>query len=386
MVIAREDPEEKKELSPDKYSEVQVSQPGQYLLRGDLIPDKLNVMRTTLNISCSCKLRRLTLPGSTELISRRLLALLFACFLVAASGCEKKGAAVYQGYAEGEFVLVAAPTAGRLERRWVQRGQDVSVNAPLFALEQENEKSAQRETEAQLHTADARLANITVGRRPSEIDAILAAVAQAEAARRLSQEQLARYEKLFATGYVSREQLDEIRTSHTTNTARVAEAKAQLRTAQQSLGREKEIEAARTEVEAARAALAQSSWRLEQRAVHAPAASLVHDTFYSEGEWVQAGSPVVSLLPPGNIKLRFFVPETVLGSVKIGQPVSATCNGCGKAIAAKVSYISRQPEYTPPVIYSRDQRTRLVFLIEALPDAANAERLHPGQPVDIEMR
>lgn len=326
------------------------------------------------------------MTGIAVISSGRILALLAVCLLIAVSGCDNKGAALYQGYAEGEFVLVAAPAAGRLEKRWVQRGQEVGANAPLFALEQENEKSAQRETEARLHTAEANLANITVGRRPSEIDAVLAAVAQAEAARKLSFEQLERYEKLFASGYISREQLDEIRASHTTNTARVAESKAQLRTAQQSLGRDKEIEAARTGVEAARAALAQSSWRLEQRAVHAPVTSLVHDTFYAEGEWVQAGSPVVSLLPPGNIKLRFFVPETVLGSVKIGQQVSASCSGCDKAIAAKVSYISRQPEYTPPVIYSREQRSKLVFLVEALPEALDAVRLHPGQPMDIELK
>ncbi len=315
-----------------------------------------------------------------------LFPLLAVCLLAMLTGCEKKTASIFQGYAEGEFVLVAAPTSGRLVKRWAQRGQEIRVNAPLFALEQENERSGQHEADARLRSAEARLANIVVGRRPSEIDAVLASIAQAEAARVLSQEQLQRYEKLFAAGYISREQLDEVRASHTTNTARVAEAKAQLRTAQQSLGREKEIEAARTEADAARAVLAQSSWRLEQRAINAPATALVHDTFYSEGEWVQAGSPVVSLLPAGNIKVRFFVPETVLGSVKVGQPVSVTCSGCGKAITAKVNYISRQPEYTPPVIYSRDQRTRLVFLIEALPDEADASRLHPGQPVDAELK
>ena len=318
--------------------------------------------------------------------SCRLLALFLVCVVFAVSGCEKRKTFLYQGYAEGEFVLVAAPAAGRLEKRWVQRGQEVGANDPLFALEQENEKSARNEAEARLRTAEASLANITVGRRPSEIDAIRATEAQAEAARRLSLLQLERYEKLFASGYIAREQLDEVRATHTTNTARVAEAKAQLRTAQQSLGRDKEIEAAHTEVEAARAVLAQSSWRLEQRAIHAPAKALVHDTFYSEGEWVQAGSPVVSLLPPGNIKLRFFVPETVLGSLRVGQPVSATCDGCGRAIAAKVTYLSRQPEYTPPVIYSRDQRTRLVFLVEAYPETSDAVRLHPGQPVDIELK
>ncbi|MBI5847006.1 MAG: HlyD family efflux transporter periplasmic adaptor subunit [Nitrospirae bacterium] len=326
------------------------------------------------------------MPGSAGLISRSVLALLSAIVLIAASGCNKKEETVYQGYAEGEFVLVAAQSAGRLEKRWVQRGQEVAANAPLFALEQENEKSAAREAEARMHIAEANLANITTGRRQSEIEALTASIAQAEAARRLSLEQLERYEKLFASGYVSREQLDEIRASYATNTARVAETKAQLRTAQLSLGRDKEIDAARTGVDAARAVLAQSSWRLEQRAVHAPAPALVHDTFYSEGEWVQAGSPVVSLLPPGNIKLRFFVPEPVLGLVKTGQMVSASCDGCGKPIAAKVSYISRQPEYTPPLIYSREQNPKLVFLIEAWPDAADAVRLHPGQPMEIKLK
>ncbi len=306
--------------------------------------------------------------------------------LITAAGCNRKEGAVYQGYAEGEFVLVAAPSAGRLEKRWVQRGQEVAANAPLFALEQENEKSAERESAARLRTAEANLANITTGRRPSEVEALKASVAQAEAARKLSLVQLERYEKLFASGYVSREQLDEIRAGHTTNTARVAETKAQLQTAQQSLGRDKEIEAARTEAEAAGAALAQSSWRLEQRAVHAPSASLVQDTFYAEGEWVPAGSPVVSLLPPGNIKIRFFVPEPVLGSVKTGQMVSATCDGCGKPVAAKITYISRQPEYTPPLIYSREQNPKLVFLVEAWPDAADAVRLHPGQPMEIRLK
>jgi len=344
---------------------------GLTILRKALFPDKLKIMNKILNIPA---------------VSRSLLALLAVMVLIAASGCNKKDGAVYQGYAEGEFVLVAAQSAGRLEKRWVQRGQEVAANAPLFALEQENEKSAEREAAARLHTAEANLANITVGRRPSELEALKASVAQAEASRKLSLVQLERYEKLFASGYVSREQLDEIRASHTTNTARVAETKAQLQTAQLSLGRDKEIEAARTEAEAAGAALAQSTWRLEQRAVHAPSASLVHDTFYSEGEWVQAGSPVISLLPPGNIKLRFFVPEPVLGSIKVGQMVSASCDGCGQPITAKITYISRQPEYTPPLIYSREQNPKLVFLVEAWPDVKDAVRLHPGQPMEIKLK
>jgi len=331
-------------------------------------------------------LKRGAMPIHRVLYLRQLLAWAVICVTFTAFGCERNQTARFQGYAEGEFVFVAAPAAGRLEMRSVRRGQEVEAGALLFSLEQENEKAARREAEAQLHAAEARLANLSVGRRSSEIDALLAAAAQAEAARNLSMVQLERNEKLFSAGYIAREQLDEARAVHRTNSERLAEARAQLRTAQQSIGRDNEIEAARTEVEAARAALAQGNWRLDQRAVNAPAKAVVHDTFYSEGEWVPAGSPVVSLLPPANVKLRFFVPEAVVGSIRIGQTVSATCDGCGKPLTAKISYISRQPEYTPPVIYSRDQRIKLVFLVEALPDAADAARLHPGQPVEIELK
>jgi HlyD family secretion protein len=132
--------------------------------------------------------------------------------------------------------------------------------------------------------------------------------------------------------------------------------------------------------------LEQSDWRLAQRASAAPAKSLVQDTYYSEGEWVAAGNPVVSLLPPGNLKLRFFVPETAVGGLKIGQAVRAACDGCSAPIAAKISYISRQAEFTPPVIYSREQRAKLVFLVEARAEPADAVRLRPGQPLDVTLQ
>ena len=99
-----------------------------------------------------------------------------------------------------------------------------------------------------------------------------------------------------------------------------------------------------------------------------------------------AGSPVVSLLPPGNVKLRFFVPETVVGKLSLGHAVEARCDGCAAAIAAKISYISPQPEFTPPVIYSNESRSKLVFLVEAEPRAQDAARLHPGQPLDIRLQ
>ncbi len=314
-------------------------------------------------------------------------------------GCAEKTVDTYQGYAEGEFVMVAAGNAGRLEKRWVRRGQQVEADAPLFALEQQNERAGRREagerlknSEARVKNAEARLANITGGRRAPEIEAIRAQETQAKAARDLSSQQLKQQERLFASGFIAQARLDEARTAYARDIARVEETEAQLRNARLAIGRDREIaagraevEAARADVETARAVLEQSDWRLSQRAVNSPARALVHDTFYSEGEWVPAGAPVASLLPPGNIRLRFFVPEPMVGGLRAGQAVSASCDGCANPIAAKISYIARTPEYTPPVIYSRDSRAKLVFLIEAVPEPAIAARLNPGQPVDVRL-
>ena len=107
------------------------------------------------------------------------------------------------------------------------------------------------------------------------------------------------------------------------------------------------------------------------------------DTFFRVGEWVQAGQPVLALLPPGNVKARFFVPEGVVGRLQMGAAVNIVCDGCAAPIPAKISFISSRAEYTPPVIYSNAQRAKLVFMVEARPSAADGARLKPGQPVDV---
>jgi len=311
-----------------------------------------------------------------HILAAALVVPLLAC-------CGERAPTGFQGYAEGEFVLVAAPAAGKLEKRWVQRGQEVEAGAPLFALEDANEKAGRHESEERLRNSEAKLENIAAGRRKPELEAIQAQEQQAAAARELSTRQLKQQEALFAKGFLSAAALDEARSNFKRDIARAAETDAQIRLARMAIGRDKEIAAAQADVETARAVLAQSDWRLAQRASSAPAKSLVQDTYYSEGEWVAAGSPVVSLLPPANIKLRFFVPENAVGALKIGQAVRASCDGCAAPIPAKITYISRQAEFTPPVIYSREQRTKLVFLIEARPEAADAAKLKPGQPLDV---
>jgi HlyD family secretion protein len=142
------------------------------------------------------------------------------------------------------------------------------------------------------------------------------------------------------------------------------------------------IAAARADLEAATNALAQAQWRLDQKTQRAPAAGVVDDTLFRPGEWVAAGTPVVSLLPPRNVKVRFFVPVPALSALRVGGDVSVRCDGCGGDIPARIAFIAPQAEYTPPVIYSRENRARLVFLVEARPQSSDL-RLHPGLPVEV---
>lgn len=300
------------------------------------------------------------------------------------AGCGEEAPPYHQGYAEAEYVRVALPFAGTLERLNVQRGMQVKAGDPLFILESENEAAMRREAEERLRNAEAQLANLTKGRRPTEIAAIRAQLAQAQAVLELSEAQLKRAAQLLAQGFIAREKYDEVRAARDRDRARVAQLKADLATAQLP-ARPDEIKAAEAAVEAAKANLAQAAWRLEQKSATAPVAALVADTYFVNGEWVNAGVPVVSLLPPQNVKVRFFVPETILGGLRVGQELSVACDGCVEPISAQVSFIAPQAEFTPPVIYSRENRARLVFLIEARPVLQDAVKLHPGQPVEVRL-
>ena len=261
----------------------------------------------------------------------------------------------------------------------------VPAGAPLFALEAENESAARREAEDRLGNAEAQLENLRKGRRPTEIDAVRAQVSQAQAAAAFSAAELMRQEDLLARGFATRQQLEEARTGAARDRARVEELQAQLATARLA-ARPDEIRAAQAQASAAKAALDQADWRLRQRTAVSTVSGVVTDTLFVRGEWVGAGQPVVTLLPPENLKVRFFVPELRLGNVKLGQPVELRCDGCGDPIGATVTWIAPQPEYTPPVIYSRESRGKLVFLVEARPAPAAAARLKPGQPLDVALR
>jgi HlyD family secretion protein len=309
----------------------------------------------------------------------RRAALLCAVGLAA---CGQQGERPLQGYIEGEYVRVGPQFAGFLQQLSVQRGDQVAAGAPMFALERENEVAARRQAEEQLRAAEARLENLKTGKRPPEVETVAEQLRQALATRELSAANLKRQESLYRSGFISDAALDDARTKLRSDDALVAQLRASVQTATLP-GRPDEIRAAQADADAARQALAQSDWHLSQRAVAAPQAGRVNDTYYVVGDFVPAGSPVVSLLPPANVKVRVYVPEPLLGRLKPGQVVSFSCDACGAPMKATISFIADRAEFTPPVLYSKENRAKLVYLVEARPQPGIAARLNPGQPVDV---
>jgi HlyD family secretion protein len=302
--------------------------------------------------------------------------------MCAMGGCSEPADPGWSGYAEAEYVYVAAPLAGTLSALHVQAGHQVAQGQVLFGLEAEAEQAAAEEANARLAVARFQAENTGKGKRADEVAVNEAQLQQAGAQARLAQQDMVRKQDLVARGFVSRAQLDEAQAVLAQAQARVAELASLVQVARLP-ARVDERAAAGAGVDAARHALRQTQWRRAQKQQVAPQAGQVADTFYRSGEFVAAGQPVVALLPPGSVKARFFVPEAQLQAVALGSAVTLACDGCGPPVAARVSHIATRPEYTPPVIYSNDQRSKLVFLAEARPAVVDAVRLRPGQPLAV---
>jgi len=317
----------------------------------------------------------------TGQMTRRLAAALTG--LTAAAGCDRPNGNGVQGYVEGEYVYVAAPSAGTLVTLSVQRGSEVTAGAPLFALDDTAETAAREEANRRLAEARATLADLTKGRRPPEIASLEAQLKQAQAAVARSEREYARLQLAGPSGSATPDEIERARSTRDQDRQRVVQLEADLQTAR--LGaREDQVRAAEATVRAREASLARAEWDLGQRRQAAPQAGLVFDTLFRQGEWVPAGRPVVALLPPTNIKVRGFVPEARVGSVRVGGKARVTVDGVAEPFDGTVTFISPRAEYTPPVIYSRESRDKLVFLVEIFFAPEVAAKLHPGQPVDVQ--
>lgn len=297
-------------------------------------------------------------------------------------GCSRKTTESYQGYIEGKFVYVASPQSGRLDHLTVARGDSVDVGHPLFKLDNEPEADEMRQAAQVLESSRSRLADLETGKRPAEVDVTRAELLEAQTEKKQADQILASDRAQFDAGGIPETELINAQAAADASAAKVWQLEASL--AVDALpAREQQINAQQQQVAADTASLANAKWKLAQKQIPSPRQGLVFDTLYREGEWVAAGNPVVQLLPPGNLEIRFFVPEPVMGKLRVGQAIHIGCDGCSSDTRATISFISAENEYTPPVIYSNENRSKLVYMVIARPTAAEAPSLHPGQPVEV---
>lgn len=318
-------------------------------------------------------------------LSHKVLAifLVLTCVLLPLTSCESQDNLLH-GYVEGEYLYIAPTTPGLLETLFVRRGQQVQKGDDLFALEDTDLLARIDSAEADVDHAQAQLDNLLKGLRPEEIEVIVKQREQAKAVLQDTQKQYERAKILIKSDItISQSEFDRRKALYESSKANLEALDAQLKVA--NLGaRADEIEAARATLDMAKQRLIQAQKHLTDSAPKAPSDGYIEDTYYLAGEFVPEGRAVVSLLPPENIKVRFFVPQAQLPEVQHGKIVILLCDGCNESIAATITYISSQAEYTPPVIYSNESREKLVYMVEAIPTAPNP-LLHPGLPVDVRM-
>lgn len=287
---------------------------------------------------------------------------------------------------EGQFVFVSSPVGGTVKRLAVREGDDVGADELLLELEREPESLQVAEGEQRVAQARARHEDLRKGARPTELSALDARMTAARSALEGAQNNLVRRETagIGRAAAVSEEEIDRARTEAQLRAAEVASLVAERQTL--VLGaREDALRAASHEVAALEASLETVRWQLSEKDVVAPAAGAIHQVLYRPGEYVPAGRPFVSMLPPENLKVRFFVPQSVLPRVSTGQSVRLSVDGIERELSARVTFISNRVEFTPPVIYSKHSREKLVVFIEATTEPEDARLLRPGQPVEVHL-
>jgi HlyD family secretion protein len=288
----------------------------------------------------------------------------------------------FPGYMEADLVLVGSEQGGRVLALSVEEGATVKQGDPVFTLESSEQEASVAAAKARVAEAEARLADAKAEvQRPDEINVLEAALNEAKAMLQVATRNLERAQALFDKGWTTKAQLDDAIAQHDRNEASVAEAEKRIIAAQLP-GRSDMIAAAAANAEAARHALAEAEKNFGKRQVFAPADGTVEEVYFRPGEVVNAGQAVIALLPPRNLKVRFFVAEPARAGLQVDQRVALTCDGCPPDLHAKINFIAREAEFTPPVIFSREQRQKLVYLVEARPEGP-AAKLTAGQPVTV---
>jgi HlyD family secretion protein len=263
----------------------------------------------------------------------------------------------------------------------VVRGDPVHAGQPLFALDAATLTADRDAAAASLAQAKAQWANLTKGKRPEEIAVIQQQIVNAATNVENTRREWRRTDALAQEQLTSIQARDAAKDAYDAAVAQAAELEKEMKVAGLS-GRTDELNAAAAAIQVAAQRLAQAEKRLVEAAPAATVDAQIEETYYHVGEFVAAGSPVVSLLPPENVKVRFFVPEKRFAQFRLKEAVTIHCDGCPGPIPATITYLATQAEFTPPVIYSVESRDKLVFMIEATPDHVEPA-LKPGLPVDV---
>lgn len=285
------------------------------------------------------------------------------------------------GYVEGEYVQVAPVDLARIDAVVVRRGDRVKKGDTLATIDKADAEIAVHQAEAALDQAQSQLANLQQGRRPEEIAVIEANLSSAKVQAEKARRDLARQQVLSGQGIAPKAMFDDAGTA-----VDIAQAQVNVMTANLAVAklpaRPMEIAAATALVKQAEEALANAEWKLQRRTLVAPTDGVIDDVIRRVGEIAGPSQSVMTLLPDNAVILRLYLPEKYLHSIAIGTQLRVRCDGCEAQETAKVTYMSDSPEFTPPVIYSIENRQKLVYLIEARPEAATT-KLKPGQIVDV---
>ncbi|MBL7478354.1 HlyD family secretion protein [Legionella bononiensis] len=312
----------------------------------------------------------------------RSKSLFIIIMIMILNGCNGNKHEQFEGYVEGENIFLASPFYGVLNHLAVQRGQQVKKGELLYSLDPNPQLMNIIQIQGELAQAKSQLNDLKKPRRREEIDAIEAQIQQTNAQITLADIRVSRYQKLVDKQASDKDSLDAALAYLQQQKELKMQYEANLALAK--LGsREDLITAQQGVVDSLIAKLNISQWELAQKTIYAPADGVIFDTYYRTGEYVAAQQSVLSLLTPENIRIEFFVPLEFLAQLKVGQNISFDCEGCQKNNPAVISYISPDAEYLPPLVYSRDNSSKLVFRIKARIN--NPSLFKPGQPVMVNL-
>lgn len=286
----------------------------------------------------------------------------------------------YNGYIEGDYVYAAAASSGRITDISVTEGAAVTEGTVLFRLDATQQEAALRAAQAQVAQAQAVLDNLLTGSREAETEVIRAELARAETELDLAQSRLERTRQLFDRGSVAQARVDDDQAATDSAAARVAELRAQLAVAELP-ARAAQVVAAEAALDAARAEADRARSALDDQVVLSPHGGLIDRVFFDNGEVAGAGTPVVAILPPDGLTALFFIPQDDRSSYRPGDEMAVSCDGCQPGLTATITRLASTPQYTPPIIYSSQERARLVFRAEA--DLTTGSGLLPGQPITV---